>query len=59
MEEDFVFGTRPRDWGVDLSLNHKNLEFTPTQRLERGLGFSDVIREVQGQIAGRKALDKA
>jgi hypothetical protein len=59
MEEDFVFGTLPRDWGVDLSLNHKNLEFTPTQRLERGLGFSDVIREVQGQIAGRKELDKA
>ena len=59
MEEDFVFGTRPRDWGVDLSLNHKNLEFTPTQRLERGLGFSDVIREVQEQIEGRKALDKA
>ena len=59
MEEDFVFGTRPRDWGVDLSLNHKNLEFTPTQRIERGLGFSDVIREVQGQIEGRKDLDKA
>jgi transcriptional regulator with XRE-family HTH domain len=59
MEEDFVFGTRPRDWGVDLSLNHKNLEFTPTQLLERGLGFSDVIREVQGQVSGRKVLDKA
>src|ERR1700759_950289 len=59
MEEDFVFGTRPRDWGVDLSLNHKHLELSPAQRLERGLGFSDVIREVQGQIEGRKDLDKA
>jgi transcriptional regulator with XRE-family HTH domain len=58
MEEDFVFGSRPRDWGVDLSLNHKNLEFTPTERLERGLGFSEVIREVQGQIADRRALDQ-
>jgi transcriptional regulator with XRE-family HTH domain len=58
MEEDFVFGARPRDWGVDLSLNHKNLEYTPTQRLERGLGFSDVVREVQGQIAHRKALEQ-
>jgi transcriptional regulator with XRE-family HTH domain len=57
MEEDFVFGARPRDWGVDLSLNHKNLEYTPTQRLERQLGFADVIREVQGQIAERKALE--
>jgi len=37
MEADFVFGTRPRDWGVDLSLNRENLEYTPTQRVERGL----------------------
>jgi transcriptional regulator with XRE-family HTH domain len=58
MEEDFVFGVRPRDWGVDLSLNQMNLEHTPTQRLERGLGFSDVVREVRGQIADRKALDR-
>jgi transcriptional regulator with XRE-family HTH domain len=57
MEEDFVFGARPRDWGVDLTLNHANLEFTPTQRLERGLGFSDVVREVRGQITGRKELE--
>lgn len=56
MEEDFVFGARPRDWGVDLTLNHNNLKFTPTERVERGLGFADVIREVQGQIADRKAL---
>ena len=58
MEEDFVFGSRPRDWGVDLTLNHKNLEFTPTERLERGLGFSEVVREVQGQIADRRTLDQ-
>jgi transcriptional regulator with XRE-family HTH domain len=57
MEEDFVFGARPRDWGVDLTLNHANLEYTPTQRVERGLGFSDVIREVRGQIAGRSGLE--
>jgi transcriptional regulator with XRE-family HTH domain len=58
MEEDFVFGSRPRDWGVDLSLNHKNLEYTATQRLERGLGFSDVVREVRGQISDRSALEE-
>jgi transcriptional regulator with XRE-family HTH domain len=58
MEEDFVFGARPRDWGVDLTLNHMNLKYTPSERLERGLGFSDVVREVQGQIVGRKALDE-
>jgi transcriptional regulator with XRE-family HTH domain len=53
MEEDFVFGARPRDWGVDLSLNRENLEYTPTERLERGLGFSDEIRDVKEQIGGR------
>lgn len=58
MEEDFVFGTRPRDWGVDLDLNRKNLEYTPTERVERGLGFSEVIREVRGQVADRKELKR-
>jgi transcriptional regulator with XRE-family HTH domain len=58
MEEDFVFGTKPRDWGVDLTLNHRNLEFTPTERVERGLGVSDVFREVKGQIGGRQSLEK-
>jgi transcriptional regulator with XRE-family HTH domain len=51
MEEDFVFGSRPRDWGVDLSLNHKNLEFTLTERIERQLGFADQIRELRGEIS--------
>jgi len=58
MEEDFVFGTRPRDWGADLTLNHKNLEFTPTERVERALGVSDVFREVKGQIRGRQTLER-
>ena len=53
MEEDFIFGTRPRDWRVDLSLNRKNLEYTPTGRVERGLGFSKVVRELRGEISGR------
>lgn len=55
MEEDFVFGTRRRDWGVDLTLNQKNEEFNTTGRLERGLGFSDVIREMRAEKSGRKA----
>jgi transcriptional regulator with XRE-family HTH domain len=55
MEEDFVFGARRRDWGVDLSLNHLSLERTPTERLERGLGFSDVLREIRGENLGKKA----
>jgi transcriptional regulator with XRE-family HTH domain len=55
MEEDFVFGARPRDWGVDLTLNHQTLGFSPTERLEHGLGFSDVVREIQGETSGKKA----
>ena len=57
MEEDFVFGARPRDWGIDLTLNQANLRHTPTRRVERGLGFSDVVREVRGQIADRRELE--
>jgi transcriptional regulator with XRE-family HTH domain len=55
MEEDFVFGTKRRDWGVDLTLNHQNEEFDATGRLERGLGFSDVVREIRGDKLGKKA----
>jgi transcriptional regulator with XRE-family HTH domain len=50
MEEDFVFGTRPRDWGVDLSLNRANLKRTPTQRLKRGLAAAeDQRRSAKGE----------
>jgi len=55
MEEDFVFGARPRDWGVDLSLNHKNLEFSATGRLEGQFGFSAVADRVRGANSGQKA----
>jgi transcriptional regulator with XRE-family HTH domain len=55
MEEDFVFGTKPRDWGVDLDLNRKNLEYGSTERFERGLGFSDFVREYGGETSGQKA----
>lgn len=55
MEEDFVFGARPRDWGVDLGLNHANLELTPTGRLERQLGFADFVREFGGETSDEKA----
>jgi transcriptional regulator with XRE-family HTH domain len=55
MEEDFVFGSRRRDWGVDLTLNQKNEEFDTTGRLERGLGFSDFVREFGGERSDKKA----
>jgi transcriptional regulator with XRE-family HTH domain len=51
MEEDFVFGARPRDWGVDLTLNDLDHRYTAAGRLERGLGFADVIREFRGEMS--------
>jgi len=55
MGEDFVFGARPREWGVDLSLNRRNLEHSPTERLERSLGFSGLAGRLRGESSGRKA----
>ena len=48
MEEDFVFGARPRDWGVDLTLNDETLGLAPTERVERGVGFSEVRPRLPG-----------
>jgi len=42
--EDLVLSTEPRDTGIDLTLNRKNLEFTAEQRIERGLDFADLVR---------------
>jgi transcriptional regulator with XRE-family HTH domain len=53
MEEDFIFGARPRDWGIDLTLNDLNLEFTAAGRMERGLGFADEIRGFRGEMSRR------
>lgn len=55
MEEDFVFGARPRDWGVDLTLNESNLKFDAAGRLERQLGFADEIRKIRGEISRKRA----
>lgn len=55
MEEDFVFGARPRDWGVDLTLNDQTLGYAPTERLERGIEFSDVVRAFRGENPGKEA----
>lgn len=50
MEEDLVLGSRPRDSGVGLALNRKNLEYTPTERLERGFRLTeDQRRAAKGE----------
>ncbi|MGV1049262.1 MAG: helix-turn-helix domain-containing protein [Solirubrobacterales bacterium] len=53
--EDLVLETQPRDWGVDVTLYQKNLEFAPNQRVERGLAFADTIRDVRREVSGRQA----
>lgn len=52
--EDLIIGTRPREWGVDETLNQSNLEFTPGQRIRRGLGFADTVRQIRGEVSGRR-----
>lgn len=52
--EDLIIETRPREWGVDETLNQSNLEFTPGQRIQRGLGFADTVRQIRGEVSGRR-----
>ena len=50
--EDLELDTRPREWGVDVTLNQSNFEFTPDQRIRRGLGFADTVRQIRGEVSG-------
>src|SRR5215204_6078559 len=52
MGEDLVLSTERRDTGIDVTLNRKNLEFSPEERIERGLDFADLVRQSRGE-AGR------
>jgi transcriptional regulator with XRE-family HTH domain len=51
--EDLVIGTRPRKWGVDETLNRSNLEYSPGQRIQRGLGFAGTVRQIRGEVSGQ------
>jgi transcriptional regulator with XRE-family HTH domain len=55
MGEDLVLDVRPRESGVDLTLNRRNLEHGSTERLERSLGFSDLAVQLRGETSDRKA----
>ena len=50
--EDLVLGAEKRDTGIDLTLNQRNLEFTPEQRVQRGLDFADFVRRNRGGESG-------
>jgi transcriptional regulator with XRE-family HTH domain len=47
-EELSLGATRTEDTGIDLTLNEGNLRLSPTERIDRGLGFADFVREGRG-----------
>jgi transcriptional regulator with XRE-family HTH domain len=47
--EELVLSAEKRDTGIDLTLNRANLEFTPEQRVQRGLEFADFVRRNRGR----------
>lgn len=49
--EDLVLATKPRDAGIDRTLNQANRAFTPEHRVRRGLEFADFVRSNRGEIA--------
>jgi len=48
MGEELVLGSEKRDTGIDLTLNRANLALTPSERIERGLDFADLVRRNRG-----------
>jgi transcriptional regulator with XRE-family HTH domain len=52
--EDLVLAVRPRDWGIDVTLNESARRESPGRRVERGLVFADFVRENRGAAWTRK-----
>lgn len=50
LSADVVFDVSARDTGVDLTLNEQNFGFTPSVRIERGLGWADEVLRIQRQV---------
>jgi transcriptional regulator with XRE-family HTH domain len=47
LNADLLLDASPRDTGVDPTLNELNFEFSPSDRVERGLGWADQILRIQ------------
>jgi transcriptional regulator with XRE-family HTH domain len=47
LSADLKLGASARDTGVDLTLNERNFEFLPADRVEKGLGWADEILRTQ------------
>jgi len=48
MGEDLVLSVEPREWGIDRTLNQRNLRLSPEQRVEQGMVFANFVRENRG-----------
>jgi transcriptional regulator with XRE-family HTH domain len=47
--EDLELRSAHRESGIDLTLNQRNLAFDPSERVERGLSFADMVRRNRGK----------
>lgn len=51
--EDLVLGAEQRDFGIDRTLNVKNLALLPAQRVRQGLAFAEFVRRNRGSAVQR------
>jgi transcriptional regulator with XRE-family HTH domain len=46
--EELTVGSEWPDTGIDLTLNEGNLRLSPSDRVDKGLGFADMVRRERG-----------
>lgn len=46
--EDLAIAAERRDFGIDLSLNEESLRRSPSERIQYGLAFADMVRRNRG-----------
>jgi transcriptional regulator with XRE-family HTH domain len=59
---DLLIDVQARDSGVDPTLNERNFEYSPSARVERGLGWADQVLRIQregGVRPGANGEDRA
>jgi transcriptional regulator with XRE-family HTH domain len=62
MSEDLLVDVQPRDSGVDKTLNERNFNFSPSARVERGVGWASQILRIQREVGvkpGANGEDRA
>lgn len=62
LSADLKLGASARDTGVDLTLNERNFEISPAERVEKGLGWADQVLRIQrenGVRPGANGEDRA